>query len=110
MNVRSIKRNLEHTKILTISFRLVTSWFGKLYHVTAVGFVVVPMTTSICVGECIFSKIAGEYLQRKEQHNLMKYTLAGGTLNDFHKLQSKCLEDDKTGLMGYNKLKQIYNM
>ena len=55
------------------------------------------------------SKIAGEYLKRKEQHNIKKYTLAGRTLNDFCKLHSKCLEDNKIDLNEYNKLKQTYD-
>ena len=59
---------------------------------------------------CIISKLLGEYLRRKEQHNNKKYTLAGRTLRDFCKLHSKCLEDNKSDLNEYNKLKQTYNV
>ena len=74
--------------------------------VTGVGLVVVPIASGIGAGLCIFSKIAGEYLKRKEQHNIKKYTLAVRTLHDFCKLPSKCLEDNKIDLSENNKLKQ----
>ena len=41
---------------------------------------------------------------------MKKITLAGRTLNDFCKLHSKCLEDNKTDLDEYNKLKQTYDV
>ena len=78
--------------------------------VTGVGLVVVPIASGIGAGLCIISKIAGEYLKRKEQHNIKKYTLAGRTLNDFCKLHSKFLEDKKIDLNEYNKLKQTYEV
>ena len=37
--------------------------------VTGVGLVVVPIASGIGAGVCIFSKIYGEYLKTKEQHN-----------------------------------------
>ena len=77
---------------------------------TGVGLVVEPIASGIGAGLCIISKIAGEYLKRKEQHNIKKYTLAGRTLNDFCKLHSKCLEDNKIDLNEYNKLKQTYDV
>ena len=76
---------------------------------TGVGLVVVPVASGIGAGLCIISKLLGEYLKRKEQHNLKKYTLAGRTLHDFCKLHSKCLEDNKIDLNEYNKLKQSYD-
>ena len=57
--------------------------------VTGVGLVVVPIASGIGAGVSIISKILNEYLKRKEQHNIKKYTLAGRTLNDFCKLHSK---------------------
>ena len=51
-----------------------------------------------------------EYLKGKEQHTFKKYTLAGATLNNFQKLHTKCLEDNKLDLNEYNKLKQIYDV
>ena len=66
-----------------------------LLSVTGVGKVVVPIASGIRAGVCIFSKFIGEYLERKEQHNFNKYTHAGGTLNNFQKLHTKCLEDKK---------------
>ena len=75
-----------------------------------VGLVVVPIASGIGAGLCIISKIAGEYLKRKQQHNIKKYTLAGRTLHDFCKLHSKCLEDNKIDLSEYNKLKQTYDL
>ena len=66
----------------------------------------VPIASGIGAGVSIFSKFIDEYLKRKEQHNLKKTTLAGGTLNKFQKLHTKCLEDDKIDLNEYNKLKQ----
>ena len=78
--------------------------------VTGVGLVVVPIASGINAGFCIISKIAGEYLKRKKQHNIKKYTLAGRTLHDYQKLHSKCLENNKIDLKEYNKLKQTYNV
>ena len=78
--------------------------------VTGVGLIVVPIASGIGAGVSIISKILNEYLKRKEQHNIKKYTLAGRTLHDFCKLHSKCLEDNKIDLNEYNKLKQIYDV
>ena len=78
--------------------------------VTGVGLVVVPIASGIGVGVSIISKILNEYLKRKEQHNIKKYTVAGRTLHDYQKLHSKCLEDNKIDLSEYNKLKQSYDL
>ena len=77
--------------------------------VIGVGLIVVPIASGIGAGVSIISKIAGEYLKRKEQHNIKKYTLAGRPLHDYQKLHSKCLEDNKIDLSEYNKLKQTYD-
>ena len=77
---------------------------------TGVGLVVVPIASGIGSGLCIISKIAGEYLKRKEQHNIKTYTLASRTLHDYQKLHSNCLEDNKIDLNEYNKLKQTYDV
>ena len=78
--------------------------------VSGVGLIVIPIASGISAGVSIISKIFNEYLKRKEQHNIKKYTLAGRTLHDFCKLHSKCLEDNKIDLNEYNKLKQIYDV
>ena len=78
--------------------------------ITGVGRIVVPIASGIGTGVSIFSKFIGVYLKRKEQHNFKKYTLAGGTLNNFQKLHTKCLEDNKIDLNEYNKLKQTYDV
>ena len=78
--------------------------------VTGVGLFVVPIASGIGAGVSIISKILNEYLKRKEQHNIKKYTLAGRTLHDYQKLHSKCLEDNKIDLNEYNKLKQTYDV
>ena len=78
--------------------------------VTGVGLIVVPIASGIGAGVSIISKFLTEYLKRKEQHNIEKYTLAGGTLHDFCKLHSKCLEDNKIDLNENNKLKQTYDV
>ena len=70
----------------------------------------VPIASGIGARLCIISKLLGEYLKRKEQHNIKKDTLAGRTLHDFCKLHSKCLEDNKIHLIEYNKLKQTYDV
>ena len=56
--------------------------------VTGVGLFVIPIARGIGAGVSIISKILNEYLKRKEQHNIKKYTLAGRTLQDFCKLHS----------------------
>ena len=78
--------------------------------VTGVGLIVVPIASGIGAGVSKISKILNEYLKRKEQHNIKKYTLAGRTLHDFCKLHSKCLEDNKIDLKEYNILKQTYDV
>ena len=117
MKLKSIRRNLKYTKIINgliqsfdgVSVLAVSSTCVTL-SVTGVGLVVVPIASGIGAGLCIISKIAGEYLKRKEQHNIKKYTLAGRILHDFCKLHSKCLEDNKIELNEYNKLKQTYDV
>ena len=79
-------------------------------YITGVGLVVVAVASGIGAGLCIISKLLGEYLKRKEQHNLKEYTLAVRTLHDFCKPHSKCLEDSKIDLNEYNKLKQTYDV
>ena len=77
---------------------------------SGVGLIVVPVASGIGAGVSISSEFIGEYLKRKEQHNPKKYILAGGTLNNFQKLHTKCLEDNKRDLNEYNKLKQTYDV
>ena len=96
-------QSVDGVSILAVSSTCVT------LSITGVGLVVVPVASGIGAGLCIISKLLGEYLKRKEQHNLKKYTLAGRTLHDFCKLHSKCLEDNKIDLNEYNKLKQSYD-
>ena len=93
-------QSIDGVSVLAVSSTCVT------LSVTGVGLVVVPIASGIGASLCIISKIAGEYLKRKEQHNIKIYTLAGRTLHDFCKLHSKCLEDNKIDLNEYNKLKQ----
>ena len=102
--INCLIQSLDGVSVLGVSSTCVT------LSVTGVGLVVVPIASGIGAGLCIISKIAGEYLKRKEQHNIKKYTLAGRTLNDFCKLHSKCLEDNKIDLNEYNKLKQTYDV
>ena len=97
-------QSIDGVSVLAVSSTCVT------LSVTGVGLVVVPIASGIDAGLCIISKIAGEYLKRKEQHNIKKNTLAGRTLNDFCKLHSKCLEVNKIDLNEYNKLKQTYDV
>ena len=68
------------------------------------------IASGIGAGISIFSKFIGEYLKRKKQHNIRKYTLAGGTLNNFQKLHTNCLEDKEIDLYEDNKLKQTYDV
>ena len=78
--------------------------------VTGVGLIVIPIASGIGAGVSIISKILNEYLKIKEQHNIKNNTLAGRTLQDFCKLHSKCLEDNKIDLNEYNKKKEIYDV
>ena len=102
--INCLIQSIDGVSVLGVSSTCVT------LSVTGVGLVVVPIASGIGAGLCIFSKIAGEYLKRKEQHNIKKYTLAGRTLHDYQKLHSKCLEDNKIDLNEYNKLKQTYDV
>ena len=97
-------QSIDGVSVLGVSSTCVT------LSVRGVGLVVVPIASGIGAGLCIISKIAGEYLRRKEQHNIKKYTLAGRTLHDYQKLHSKCLEDNKIDVNEYNKLKQTYDV
>ena len=101
--INCLIQSVDGVSILAVSSTCVT------LSITGVGLVVVPVASGIGAGLCIISKLLGEYLKRKEQHNLKKYTLAGRTLHDFCKLHSKCLEDNKIDLNEYNKLKQSYD-
>ena len=101
--INCLLQSVDGVSILAVSSTCVT------LSITGVGLVVVPVASGIGAGLCIISKLLGEYLKRKEQHNLKKYTLAGRTLHDFCKLHSKCLEDNKIDLNEYNKLKQSYD-
>ena len=102
--INCLIQSIDGVSVLGVSSTCVT------LSVTGVGLVVVPIASGIGAGLCIFSKIAGEYLKRKEQHNIKKYTLAGRTLHDYQKLHSKCLEDNKIDLNEYNKLKETYDV
>ena len=101
--INCLIQSIDGVSVLGVSSTCVT------LSVTGVG-LVVPIASGIGAGLCIISKIAGEYLKRKEQHNIKKYTLAGRTLHDYQKLHSKCLEDNKIDLNEYNKLKQTYDV
>ena len=79
-------------------------------NVTGVELIVVPIASGIVAGVSIFSKLIDEYLKSKEQRKLKNYTLAGGTLKNFQKLHTKCLEDNKIDVNEYNKLKQTYDV
>ena len=101
--INCLIQSVDGVSILAVSSTCVT------LSITGVGLVVFPVSSGIGAGLCIISKLLGEYLKRKEQHNLKKYTLAGRTLHDFCKLHSKCLEDNKIDLNEFNKLKQSYD-
>ena len=79
-------------------------------NVTGVGLIVVTIASGLGAGASIISKILNEYLKRKEQHNIKKYTLDCRILHDYQKLHSNCLEDNKIDLNEYNKLKQTYDV
>ena len=102
--INGLNQSIDGDLLLGVSSTAIT------LSVTGVGLIVVPIASGIGAGVSILSKFIGEYLKRKEQHNLMKYTLAGGTLNNFQKLHTKCLEDNKRNLNEYNKLKQSYDV
>ena len=102
--INGLIHSIDGVSVLAVSSTCVT------LSVTGVGLVVVPIASGRGAGLCKISKIAGEYLKRKEQHNIKKYTLAGRTLHDFCKLHSNCLEDNKIDLNEYNKLKQTYDV
>ena len=70
----------------------------------------VPLASDIGAGVSIFSKFIGEYLKRKEQHNIKKYPFAVGILNNFQRLHTMYLEDNRKDLNEYNKLKQTYDV
>ena len=62
-------QSIDGVSVLGVSSTCVT------LSVTGVGVVVVPIASGIGAGLCIISKIAGEYLKRKEQHNIKKILL-----------------------------------
>ena len=103
-HVNCLIQSVDGVSVLAVSSTCVT------LSVTGVGLVVELIARGRGAGLCIFSKLLGEYLKRKEQHNIKKYTLAGRTLHDYQKLHSKCLEDNKIDLSEYNKLKQTYDV
>ena len=61
--INCLIQSIDGVSVLAVSSTCVT------LSVTGVGLVVVPIASGIGAGLCIISKIAGEYLKRKEQHN-----------------------------------------
>ena len=62
--INCLIQSIDGVSVLAVSSTCVT------LSVTGVGLVVVPIASGIGAGLCIISKIAGEYLKRKEQHNI----------------------------------------
>ena len=87
--INCLIQSIDGVSVLGVSSTAIT------LSVTGVGLIVVPIASGIGAGVSITSKIPTEYLKRKEQHSIKKYTLAGRTLHDYQKLHSKCLEDKK---------------
>ena len=67
--INCLIQSIDGVSVLGVSSTCVT------LSVTGVGLVVVPIASGIGAGLCIISKIAGEYLKRKEQHNIKKILL-----------------------------------
>ena len=67
--INCLIQSIDGVSVLAVSSTCVT------LSVTGVGLVVVPKASGIGAGLCIISKIAGEYLKRKEQHNIKKILL-----------------------------------
>ena len=102
--INCLIQSIDGVSLLSVSSTAIT------LSVTGVGIILIPIASGIGAAVSIISKILNEYLKRKEQHNIKKFTLAGRTLHDFCKLHSKCLEDNKIDLNEYNKLKQTYDV
>ena len=64
--INGLIQSIDGVAVLAVSSTCVT------LSVTGVGLVVVPIASRIGAGLCIISKIAGEYLKRKEQHIIKK--------------------------------------
>ena len=73
--INDLIQSIDGVLLLGVSSKCITLGF------TGVGLIVVPIASDIGAGVSIFSKFIGEYLKSKEQHNLKKYTLAGGTFS-----------------------------
>ena len=75
MKLKNIKKKSKQNKLIIcliqsidgVSVLGVSSTCVTL-SVTGVGLVAAPIASGIGAGLCIFSKLAGEYLKRKEQH------------------------------------------
>ena len=90
MKLKSINTKLEYMNsinclILSVDGVLVLAVSARCITLTisGVGLVVVPVASGIGADLCLFSKLMGEYLKRKEQQNLKKCTLAGTTLQQY---------------------------
>ena len=64
--INGLIQSIDGVSVLAVSSTCVT------LSVTGVGLVVVPIASGIGAGLCIISKIAGEYLKRKEQYKIKK--------------------------------------
>ena len=62
--INGLNQSTDGVSILAISSTCIT------LSVTGIGLVIVPIASGIGAGVCIFSKFIGEYLKRKEQHNM----------------------------------------
>ena len=67
--INCLIQSIDGVSVLGVSSTCVT------LSVTGVGLIVVPIASGIGAGLCILSKIAGEYLKRKEQHTIKNILL-----------------------------------
>ena len=77
--------------------------------VTGVGLIVVPIAAGVGASITISSKLISEVLKIKEKTYYKKYQLALKTLEEYNKLLTKSLEDNKIDQNEYKQLKETFS-
>ena len=68
-----------------------------------------PSATDVACGVAISSKLASEFLKKKEEYFLEKYALANNTAQDFRKMYQRRLEDNIIDQGEYKIFVDLYN-
>ena len=81
-----------------------TSTSASLLSITGFGLIAVAIKCGVGCGDVISTKLAGEFLKKREKFFPEKYILANNTVQDYKKVDQKSLEEDIIDQCEYKKL------